>query len=42
MDCCSEYRDYFPTPEKMVTAIERLDAYEELFESPAAMHTFVK
>ena len=42
MNCCSEYRDYFPTPEKMIRAVERLDAYEEIFESPAAMHTFIE
>ena len=40
MNCCSEYRDYFATPEIMIKAAERLDAYEEIFESPAAMPTF--
>ena len=42
MNCCSEYRDYFATPEIMIKAVERLDAYEEIFESPAAMRTFVE
>ena len=42
MNCCSEYRDYFTTPEIMIKAVERLDAYEEIFESPAAMRTFVE
>ena len=42
MFCCSEYRDYFPMPEIMIKAVERPDAYEEIFELPAAMRTFVE
>ena len=42
MVCCSEYRDFFPTPEIMIKAVERLDAHEDIFESPAAMRAIVE
>ena len=38
----AEYRDYFPTVALMIAAVERLDAYEHIFESPKHMHEYLK
>ena len=38
----SEYRDYYPTPELMVAAVERLDAFEAAFNSPAEVQAYPK
>ena len=38
----SEYRDYYPTPELMVAAAERLDAFEAAFNSPAEVQAYLK
>ena len=38
----SEYRDYYPTPELMVAAVERLDAFEAAFNSPAEVQAYLK
>ena len=37
-----EYRDYFPTPELMIEAVEKLDAYEALFNTPADLTEYLK
>ena len=38
----AEYRDYFPTVALMIAAAERLDAYEDVFESPKHMQEYLK
>ena len=37
-----EYRDYFPTPEMMIEAVEKLDAYESVFNTPADMKAYLE
>ena len=37
-----EYRDYFPTVALMIAAVERLDAFEDVFESPKHMQEYLK
>ena len=38
----SEYRDFFPTPDLMIAAVEKLDAYEALFNTPADLKEYLK
>ena len=38
----SEYRDFFPTPDLMIEAVEKLDAYEAMFNTPADMKAYLK
>ena len=38
----SEYRDYFPTVDEMIEAVECLDAYREVFATPASMHAYLR
>ena len=38
----SEYRDFFPTVDGMIKAVELLDTYQDVFPTPAHMHAYIK
>ena len=38
----SEYRDFYPTVDLMISAAERLEAFEAVFNTPTEMHAYLK